>query len=96
MANSGEDTNGSQFFIVQCTDHNDTNAADWLEIGMPNNLVDYYKNNGGYPSLFKVHTVFGQVYEGMEVIDAIAGTDTDDNDKPKTDVIIEKIEIKTY
>ena len=96
MANSGDDTNGSQFFIVQCTDHNETIVSDWLEIGMPKNLVDYYKNNGGYPSLFKVHTVFGQVYEGMEVIDAIAGADTDDSDKPTTDVIIEKIEIKTY
>lgn len=96
MANSGDDTNGSQFFIVQCLDHNETNAADWLQIGMPQSLVDYYSSNGGYPSLFKVHTVFGQVYEGMEVIDAIAETETDDDDKPVTDVIIEKIEIKTY
>lgn len=96
MANAGDDTNGSQFFIVQSEDTNETYAANWLEIGMPEALVNYYMENGGYPSLYKAHTVFGQVYEGMDVVDAIAATETDDNDKPTTDVVIEKIEISTY
>lgn len=96
MANAGENTNGSQFFIVQSEDTNETFAANWLEMGMSEALVNYYKENGGYPSLHKVHTVFGQVYEGMDVVDAIAAAETDDNDKPKTDVVIEKIEISTY
>lgn len=96
MANAGKNTNGSQFFIVQCKDVNETFAANWLEMGLSESLVNYYKANGGYPSLYKVHTVFGQVYEGMDVVDAIAGTETDDNDKPKTDVVVEKIEIQEY
>jgi len=36
------------------------------------------------------HTVFGKVVSGMEVVDAIANTSTDANDKPITSVIIEK------
>lgn len=42
------------------------------------------------------YTVFGQVYEGMDVVDKIAAVDTDQNDKPKTDVKIESIEVGTY
>lgn len=42
------------------------------------------------------HTVFGQVYEGMDVLDAIAAVKTDENDKPLEDVIIESIEWTTY
>lgn len=42
------------------------------------------------------HTVFGQVYDGMDVVDAIAAVETDDNDKPKTDVIINTIEVMEY
>ncbi len=42
------------------------------------------------------HTVFGQVYEGMDVVDAIAEVDTDSNDKPTNAVTIKSIEITTY
>ena len=39
------------------------------------------------------YTVFGQVLEGMDVVDKIAAAETDDNDKPKKDIKIERIEI---
>jgi len=43
------------------------------------------------------YAVFGQVFEGLEVIDAIAEIPTDPNDdKPLEDVIIEKVEIVKY
>jgi len=54
-----------------------------------------YKEYGGYPSLFLQYTVFGQVYEGMDVVDKIAAVETNEtNDKPKTDVVIENIVVK--
>jgi len=66
MANSGPNTNGSQFFIVTADE------TPWL-----NNL----------------HTNFGQVVEGQDVVDAISMVERDANDKPLTPVTIEKITI---
>src|SRR2546429_1348749 len=37
------------------------------------------------------HTVFGKVKEGMNVVDTIAGVETDAADKPSADVVIERI-----
>lgn len=39
------------------------------------------------------YTIFGQVKEGMDVVDAIAASEVDGNDKPNTDVIMEKVEV---
>lgn len=64
MANSGPNTNGSQFFIVTAE------AAPWLD---------------------GRHTVFGQIVEGMDAVDAIEGTPTDHNDRPLEPQVIERI-----
>jgi peptidyl-prolyl cis-trans isomerase A (cyclophilin A) len=39
------------------------------------------------------HTIFGQVTEGYEVVEAIAGVQTGPDDRPVADVAIERIEI---
>ena len=39
------------------------------------------------------YTIFGQVKEGMDVVDAIAASEVDSNDKPNADVIIEKVAV---
>jgi len=67
MANSGEDTNGSQFFIVTAE------STSWLD---------------------GKHTVFGEVVEGMDVVDAIESVETDGNDHPVTDVIMNKVYVE--
>lgn len=40
------------------------------------------------------HTIFGSVIEGMEVVEAIAGRQTDRSDHPTTDVMLEKVEVR--
>ncbi len=51
------------------------------------------QRDGGTPTLDGVHAIFGYVYDGMGTVDKIAKLDTDYNDKPTEDVLIESIEI---
>lgn len=48
-----------------------------------------YRREGG-------HTVFGQVFDGMDVVEAIAGVVTDSNDTPIVTVTIDSVEVTTY
>jgi cyclophilin family peptidyl-prolyl cis-trans isomerase len=66
MANSGPNTNGSQFFIVTAR------ACAWLD---------------------GKHTVFGQVKSGMETVVAIEGVETNQGDRPKTDVVLKTVTV---
>lgn len=99
MANAGPGTNGSQFFIVQAGNVDGNLMGQMEMIGekmFPSDCIADYKKVGGTPWLDFKHTVFGQVYDGMDVVDEIAGTRVDLMDKPFDDVIIEKIEIGEY
>ncbi|MBR7092672.1 MAG: peptidylprolyl isomerase, partial [Clostridia bacterium] len=69
---------------------------------VPDEVWDLYEQNGGNIHLdgaFRPkggHTVFGQVFEGMDVVDAIAAKETDANNKPLQDVTIVKAEVVAY
>jgi cyclophilin family peptidyl-prolyl cis-trans isomerase len=45
------------------------------------------------PWLDGKHTVFGRVTSGMEVAEAISQVETDANDKPREQVVIERVEL---
>lgn len=145
MANSGVNTNGSQFFINQAgaDSFSRDNIADYETMyasyesyynqyvsaygtqftAMYATVDDFIAANGGISPLkhliteevFKLyeenggnihldgalrasggHTVFAQVIDGMDVVDAIAKVSVDTNNKPEEDVIIKSVEITEY
>ncbi|GHU51943.1 hypothetical protein AGMMS49975_06770 [Clostridia bacterium] len=62
----------------------------------PQPVIDAYEKVGGHPELDYKYTVFGQVLEGQDVVDAIALSPRDGNDKPIEDIKITGIDVSTY
>ena len=125
MANSGPNTNGSQFFInyqdpstysgwdrfQQMYDAYKNNPSVFNSrfgstvdmIKVTDDVKNLYEKHGGNPHLDgyyntsqKGHTVFGQVFEGLDVVEKISKVETDENSRPKNDVKIEYVFIKNY
>ncbi len=98
MANAGPGTNGSQFFIVQNTGYADEQYEYISQYyGISSEVIEQYKEmGGGAPWLDGAHTVFGQVFAGMETVDKIAAVKVNASSKPYDSVIIETIDIVDY
>jgi peptidyl-prolyl cis-trans isomerase B (cyclophilin B) len=92
MANAGANTNGSQFFIVQNSTIDPSVLDQMKQAGFPDEVIAGYEKGGTY-WLDGAHTVFGQVIEGMDVVDSIANVETEAGDRPAEDVVIKSIEV---
>lgn len=94
--------NKSQFYIVCQDTGSEFNPSyfnmveDSYGVPFPSNIREMYQEVGGTPFLDGSYEVFGQVFEGMDVVLEIAKAETDDSDKPYDDIIIEKATIQEY
>ncbi|TET27246.1 MAG: peptidylprolyl isomerase [Candidatus Bathyarchaeum sp.] len=77
------------------TDHNrnDRGTIAMANAGPNTGSSQFFINVDNNNYLDSQHPVFGKVIEGMDVVDAIAEVDTDENDRPLQDVIIIKAEL---
>lgn len=77
-----------------------TNLATMLE-SSGEDVINKYKEVGGYPMLDGGYTVFGQVFEGFEVIDAISSAELENNatgekSRPVQDIVISSVTVIEY
>lgn len=57
------------------------------------NLIHDYTTIGGTPHLDGAYTVFGEVVEGMDVVESIQNVSTDSSDRPEEDIRVIKAEV---
>ena len=94
MNDGAEDNNGSRFCFVQSSSVSADMLLQMKNIGFPSNVILKYAGVGGAPWLDTKQVVFAQVYEGLEVLDAIAAVEVDENGVPKENVIINSMTVK--
>lgn len=93
-----EASTASQFYFVQALQQplEEALQAQLEQAGIDAAVIEAYNAAGGLAYLDYTDTVFGQVYQGMEIVDEIARVETDEKDRPLEDVIVNSITISSY
>ncbi|MBR5520412.1 MAG: peptidylprolyl isomerase [Oscillospiraceae bacterium] len=93
MANHGADTNGSQFYFVTAPlgKMDDATVARMEAAGWDAEVVSAYKEAGGMPRLDYRYTVFGQIYDGLNVAYKISRAETNESDRPVKDITVQSV-----
>ena len=87
--NPAKRSSGSQFYIAQgkpVTEADLNRQEAQTGVRYPSEVRAEYLKNGGVPFLDQNYTVFGQIIEGLDVIDKIAAVSTRPGDRPEEDV----------
>lgn len=85
--NPNKESSGSQFYIVQGSVHTPQSLAPLeAQLGYTGDQKEAYFSIGGTPHLDGAYTVFGEVIEGLDVIDKLAAVKTAPGDRPLEDL----------
>ena len=92
----------AQFYIVWGKVYDDKRLAKVQErldsatngqVKLTPEMIETYKTVGGTPHLDGQYTVFGEVTQGLDIVERIIQVETDKNDRPLKDVRILKVKI---
>ena len=86
----------SQFFIIAGSTVSDEYITAMQQAGYSQDVIDSFKKVGGQPGFDYVYTVFGQVYEGMDIVTEITSQATDKYNRPTKDMLVKTVSISTY
>ena len=99
----GTDASGecaSVFYVMQTLPGDQSVTQELVDqmnsAGYRAEVVSASQTAGGAPYLDYTDTVFGQVYEGMDVVDTIGQTGVDENQKPTETITINSVTISQY
>ncbi len=97
-ADNQPNTHLSQFYILATPQNslNEQAIQQLQDAGYSSSAIDAYQNAGGAPYLDNTDTVFGQVVEGMDIVDEISRLSADENGLPNSEVQILSITIENY
>lgn len=92
--------NGSRFTVLNSVDFTEDFKKSLMESDENTMLAEKFIEKGGIPALSQKITVFGQAYDGFDVIDKLTSLETQTSEEevkiPVDDVMINKIEIGVY
>ncbi len=96
--NPNQESSGSQFFIVTGKKY-DAKALETLAKTKGLNLTEEqkqaYQSIGGTPHLDGNYSVFGEITEGLDILEKIAAAEKGNNNRPKEDIKIKNIKMVT-
>ncbi len=100
--NPDKESSCSQFYIVYGRRFNDE-MLDEAQAKLDQNtngtvkltpeVREEYKTHGGSPNLDGQYTVFGEIIEGLDIVEAIQWVEVDDNNRPIEDIRINKASV---
>lgn len=89
---------GSRILFVDTVKFTDEFVEELDSVDGNEELVNTFKSKGGVPNFSQQYTIFGQVYEGLDVYDDICTAEVTDSESlnPAVDITLDKVYMSTY